>query len=56
MMQQTVVCSECDGEGKIIEHPCSECHGKRRVKTKITQTVEIPAGIDDGMTIRINEE
>ncbi len=56
MMQQTVVCSECHGEGKIIEHACSECHGKRRVKTKVTQTVEIPAGIDDGMTIRINGE
>lgn len=56
MMQQTVVCAECHGEGKIIEHACSECHGKRRVKTKVTQTVEIPAGIDDGMTIRINGE
>lgn len=56
MMQQTVVCPDCHGEGKIIEHPCSECHGKRRIKTKVTQNIEIPAGIDDGMTIRINGE
>ncbi len=56
MMQQTVACSDCHGSGTIIEHPCSDCHGKRRVKKNITQTVEIPAGIDDGMTIRINNE
>lgn len=56
MMQQTVECSECHGSGTIIEHPCPDCHGKRRIKKKITQTVEIPAGIDDGMTIRINGE
>lgn len=56
MMQQTVACSECHGEGKIIEHTCPECHGKKRVKTEVTQTIEIPAGIDDGMTIRINGE
>lgn len=56
MMQQTVVCPDCHGEGKIIEHPCPECHGKRRIKKLIKQTVEVPAGIDDEMTIRINNE
>lgn len=56
MMQQTVICSECRWTGTIIEHPCSECSGKRRVRNKITQTIEIPAGIDDGMTIRMNGE
>jgi molecular chaperone DnaJ len=56
MMQQTVICVECHGEWSIIEHPCSECHGKRRIKKKVSQIVEIPAGIDDGMTIRMNNE
>lgn len=53
MMQQTVVCDECGGEGVKIDEPCKECHGKRRVKKKIEQSVDIPAGIDDGMTLRM---
>lgn len=56
MMQQTVVCDECGGEGVKIEDPCKECHGKRRVKRKIEQTVDIPAGIDNGMTLRMTGE
>ena len=56
MMQQTVVCDECSGEWVKIEDPCKECHGKRRVKKKTEQIVEIPAGIDDGMTLRMTGE
>lgn len=56
IMQQTVVCDACHGEWSIIEHPCPECHGKRRIKQKVSQRVEVPAGIDDGMTIRMNNE
>ncbi len=56
MMQQTVVCDNCGGEWVKIEDPCRECHGKRRVKKKIEQTVNIPAGIDDGMTLRMTGE
>lgn len=56
MMQQTLVCDTCGGEWVIIEHPCRECSGKKRVKQKTEQAVDIPAGIDDGMTLRINGE
>ena len=56
VMQQTVVCDTCHGESTIIEHPCKECSGKRRLKKKIEQTVDIPAGIDDGMTLRMTGE
>lgn len=56
MMQQTVVCGECSWAGTIIDDPCSECGGKRRIKKKIEQIVDIPAGIDDGMTLRLNGE
>jgi molecular chaperone DnaJ len=56
VMQQTVVCDDCRGEWVKIDDPCKECHGKRRVKKKIEQTVEIPAGIDDGMTLRMTGE
>ncbi len=56
MMQQTLVCDTCWWEWVIIENPCAECSGKKRVKKKIEQTVDIPAGIDDGMTLRLNGE
>lgn len=56
LMQQTVVCDECHGEWVKIEEPCQECHGKRRIKKKVEQAVDIPAGIDDGMTLRITGE
>ncbi len=56
VMQQTVVCDECHGEGVKIESPCKECHGKRRIKKKVEQIVEIPAGIDNGMTLRMTGE
>jgi len=56
IMQQNVVCEDCHGEGMKIEHPCETCHGKRRVKKSVEQTIEIPAGIDDGMTLRMTGE
>ena len=56
VMQQTVVCDECSGTWTKIDDPCKECHGKRRIKKKIEQTVDIPAGIDDGMTLRMTGE
>ncbi len=55
-MQQTVACDECGGTGSKIDDPCKECHGKRRIKKKIEQSVDIPAGIDDGMTLRMTGE
>lgn len=56
VMQQTVVCDDCGGQWVKIEDPCKECHGKRRIKKKIEQIVDIPAGIDDGMTLRMTWE
>lgn len=52
-MQQTVACSDCHGSGTIIEHTCSECDGKGKVLKKVTQNLDIPGGIDDGMTLKI---
>ena len=54
-IQQASVCSKCSGRGKIPEKDCTVCGG-RGVKRK-DQSVElkIPAGIDDGATIRLRE-
>jgi molecular chaperone DnaJ len=52
----TRTCPRCTGTGTVIEHPCSECHGDGRVRARRTLTVKIPAGIEDGMRIRLSGE
>mgnify|MGYP004457886149 FL=1 len=46
-------CSKCNGKGKIITNPCPKCSGSGRVRSTSTITVDIPAGIDDGQTLRV---
>jgi molecular chaperone DnaJ len=52
----TRTCPRCTGTGTIIEHPCAECHGDGRVRARRTLTVKVPAGIEDGMRIRLSGE
>ncbi len=54
-MQQAVTCETCKGRGKVPEKVCSVCHGKGTERRKQEMTVKIPAGIDDGSTIRLKE-
>ncbi|MFH1715268.1 MAG: molecular chaperone DnaJ [Elusimicrobiota bacterium] len=49
-------CSTCGGSGSVIESPCSKCNGRGVVKTEKTLTVKIPAGVDDGSTLRLRGE
>lgn len=52
-MQQAVTCPECQGRGKVPEKVCSVCHGKGTERRKQTITLKVPAGVDDGATIRL---
>ena len=52
----TRTCPRCTGTGTVIEHPCHECHGDGRVRARRTLTVKVPAGIEDGMRIRLSGE
>jgi molecular chaperone DnaJ len=52
-MSQVTACPECRGEGKKPEKPCRTCDGEGRVQKQETVTVDIPAGVDDGQTIRV---
>ena len=54
-IQQAVTCSDCKGRGKVPEKVCSQCHGKGTERTSQKMTIKIPAGIDDGSTIRLKE-
>lgn len=46
-------CPACRGEGKIITNPCPGCSGTGVVEKETTLTVNVPAGVDDGQTLRI---
>ncbi|SDY96643.1 molecular chaperone DnaJ [Nitrosomonas sp. Nm58] len=53
LIQQIVPCSACHGRGSINDHPCPQCHGSGEVEQEETLTVKIPAGIEEGMALRI---
>lgn len=54
-IQQAVTCETCGGSGKVPEKVCTVCHGKGTQRRKQTITLKVPAGIDDGSTIRLKE-
>lgn len=49
-------CPTCGGAGKVIADPCKVCSGSGRVQKEKTLSVTIPAGVDDGMRIRLTGE
>lgn len=49
-------CGSCGGSGKKIVTPCDTCRGQGRVRSESTITVRVPAGIDDGMRLRVSGE
>ena len=49
-------CPTCGGVGQIIEHPCKSCGGSGTVRREKTLAVTIPAGVEDGMRIRLSGE
>jgi len=46
-------CPRCSGAGTLIESPCPTCRGDGRVIEDRTYTVDVPAGIDTGSTLRL---
>jgi len=54
-IQQASVCLRCKGSGKIPEKLCTVCRGKGTQSKKQNIDLKIPAGIDDGATIRLRE-
>jgi len=49
-------CDRCQGTGTIVSQPCTECAGTGRVRTRKTLSVAIPAGVEEGTTLRIPGE
>lgn len=55
-MQSTGVCPVCSGRGKITKTPCNTCRGKGKVRRSQKIKVKVPAGIDEGQSVRIRGE
>ena len=52
-MVSTTVCPRCGGQGRVIPDPCDDCGGEGRRIEERTYTVDIPAGVDTGSTLRL---
>jgi molecular chaperone DnaJ len=52
MVQTT--CAQCQGAGKTIKDPCRDCRGRGVRSETSTLVVTVPAGVDDGQTLRIS--
>ena len=55
-MQSTTTCSQCGGRGKIIKTPCNTCKGKGKVRRTNRVNVKVPAGVNDGQSVRVRGE
>ena len=51
MMQTQSACPQCGGEGRIVKDKCHDCHGDGIVKSDEIITINIPAGVQDGMQL-----
>ncbi len=49
-------CPRCAGRGEVISDPCAPCSGTGRVLKDKEITLKLPAGIEDGMTLRVGGE
>lgn len=49
-------CGACRGKGTIIADPCKACRGNGQIQVKRQVTVNVPAGIDENVSIRVNGE
>jgi len=47
-------CPTCEGTGEEIAAPCKECHGRGRVEGRRPVEVDVPAGVADGMELRVS--
>ncbi len=51
MMQTQSACPQCGGEGRIVKDKCHDCHGDGIVKSDEIITINIPAGVQDGVQL-----
>ncbi|PKP20307.1 MAG: molecular chaperone DnaJ [Bacteroidetes bacterium HGW-Bacteroidetes-21] len=55
-MQSTAICSACNGDGKVVTKPCSTCRGEGIVQDEEIITIDIPAGVAEGMQLSVSNK
>ncbi|MDR2644482.1 MAG: molecular chaperone DnaJ [Endomicrobium sp.] len=50
----TQECPKCYGKGTIISNPCPDCRGEGTVKKRKTVKVRVPAGVDEGTSLKVS--
>ena len=53
---RVTACSRCHGRGYLIDTPCKECRGRGTVEKTRRIRITIPAGAEDGLTLRLRGE
>jgi molecular chaperone DnaJ len=56
ILRVQTACPDCRGSGQTIGSPCADCRGTGLENKKAELTVTIPAGVDDGMRVRVTGE
>lgn len=56
IVRMQTTCPACHGEGSSVSKPCGKCRGAGQQLRKVVTKVHIPAGVDDGMRVRISGE
>ena len=54
--QMVSTCDACGGKGKVIKDKCSNCSGTGQISKKNELEVNIPEGVDNGVTLRCNDK
>lgn len=49
-------CPECGGSGKVVKDKCPDCHGSGYIANRKKIKITIPAGIDNGQSVRIRDK
>ena len=53
MMRNVTTCPDCGGKGTVVKDKCPDCHGTGYIANRKRIQVSVPAGIDNGQSIRI---
>lgn len=56
MTRSEQICPECGGSGKVVKEKCPDCRGTGYISKRTKIQVSIPAGIDNGQSVRIRDK